>query len=97
MAQWRSRLLIFNRYFFTQIGFIQEIGPYYLEDGVNYKIGDNLTYNKHSWHRASNLLFFESPAGVGYSYNTNTSFQYDDAITATDNMNALLDFFEKFS
>ena len=39
----------------------------------------------------------ESPAGVGYSYNTNKSFQYNDATTGNDNLNAVLDFFEKFS
>lgn len=38
-------------------GFIQEVGPYYLEDGVHYKDGDKLTPNPHSWHNISNLLF----------------------------------------
>jgi carboxypeptidase C (cathepsin A) len=75
---------------------LQEIGPYYLEEGKNYKDGDSLTFNPYSWHRVSNLLFIESPAGVGYSYNTNTSFEYNDAITANDNFNALMSFFDKF-
>lgn len=52
-------------------GFIQEIGPYILPDGVNYKKDDPLVENPHSWNKASNLLFIESPAGVGYSYNLN--------------------------
>ena len=42
------------------------------------------------------MLFIESPAGVGYSYNTNPEYYYSDASTATDNMNAVLDFFQKF-
>ena len=71
MAQRRPGLLLPHRYPLLHPGFIQEIGPYYLEEGAHYKDGDLLTKNKHSWHRASNLLFFESPAGVGYSYNTN--------------------------
>lgn len=55
-------------------GFLQEIGPYYLEDGANYKPGDMLTENKNSWHKISNLLFLESPAGVGFSFNTDSKF-----------------------
>jgi carboxypeptidase C (cathepsin A) len=55
-----------------------------------------LTENKHSWHKVSNLLFLESPAGVGYSYNTNLSFHNNDYTTAHDNMIALLDFFKKY-
>jgi serine carboxypeptidase-like clade 2 len=78
------------------LGFLQEIGPYYLEDGIDYKQGDNLTENKYSWHKISNLLFLESPAGVGYSYNLDQTFQYNDAVTAHDSLAAVLNFFEKF-
>ncbi len=63
---------------------------------MDYKVGDLLTENEYSWHKASNLLFFESPAGVGYSYNANSSFRYNDSITATDSLNALLSFFKKY-
>ncbi len=77
-------------------GFVQEIGPYYLEDGIDYRVGDNLTENKYSWHKLSNLLFIESPAGVGYSVNTDPNYYHNDAKTATDNLNAVLNFFEKF-
>ncbi len=77
-------------------GFLQEIGPYYLEDGKDYKKGDNLTFNPYSWHNVSNLLFFESPAGVGYSYNLDLNFQNTDVSTAEDNFSALIDFFKKY-
>jgi serine carboxypeptidase-like clade 2 len=63
---------------------------------VNYSEGDNLTENKYSWHRESNLLFIESPPGVGYSYNTNLDYHYNDYNTANDNFNAVLDFFQKY-
>jgi carboxypeptidase C (cathepsin A) len=39
----------------------------------------------------------ESPAGVGYSYNLDVSFNFTDAVTANDSFNAVLDFFTKFS
>ncbi len=56
------------------LGFIQEIGPFYIPDGADYKVGDNLTENKQSWHKISNLLFLESPAGVGFSFNLDKDF-----------------------
>lgn len=67
-----------------------------MEEGVQYKKGDSLTFNKYSWHNVSNLLFLESPAGVGFSYNTDSSFQYSDGQTAGDNLQAVQDFFRKF-
>lgn len=62
-----------------------------------YKKGDNLTFNPYSWHNASNLLFFESPAGVGFSYNSEPKYENNDLNTCDDNMNALKDFFKKYS
>jgi carboxypeptidase C (cathepsin A) len=41
----------------------------------------------------SNLLFIDSPAGVGYSINNDPDFIYDDANTARDNLFAVRDFF----
>jgi cathepsin A (carboxypeptidase C) len=38
----------------------------------------------------------ESPAGVGFSYNMDKTFQYDDVITAADNFKSLMSFYEKF-
>lgn len=90
-------MLFYARYSISYIlGFLQEIGPFYLEDGIKYKRGDNLTFNHYSWHNVSNLLFFESPAGVGFSYNNDSTFKYNDYTTAEDNFNSLLDFFKKY-
>ncbi len=78
------------------IGFLQEIGPYYLQEGINYQPGDKLTPNPHSWHKIAHLLFIESPAGVGYSINNETNFNHTDLTTLLDNTNALIDFYAKF-
>ena len=55
--------------------------------------------NEYSWNKAANMLYIESPGGVGYSY-INSSLEEDmminDDITAKDNLNALLSFYKKF-
>ncbi|KAL0363349.1 UNVERIFIED_CONTAM: Serine carboxypeptidase-like 31 [Sesamum calycinum] len=62
-------------------GATQEIGPFLVDLD-----GGGLTFNSFSWNTEANLLFLESPIGVGFSY-TNTSSDYDglgDDLTAND-------------
>ncbi|TKY53429.1 Serine carboxypeptidase 45 [Spatholobus suberectus] len=64
------------------VGAFTEHGPFV----TNY--GESITKNKYSWNREANILYLESPAGVGFSYSTDKSF-YDtlnDDITARDNL-----------
>ena len=77
----------------SKLGFIQEIGPYYLDVNTPYKLGDNLTENKFGWTKVSNLLFIDNPAGVGFSVNKDKNFVYNDTNTATDTLDALVNFF----
>jgi serine carboxypeptidase-like clade 2 len=78
------------------MGFLQEVGPFYLEDGVDYAQGDNLTRNEFAWTKASNLLFIEAPAGVGFSVNNSTDKTLNDEMTAKDLLAALLNWRIKF-
>jgi len=50
------------------LGWSQEHGPYVMDSGTNYFVP-----NEYSWNTAANVLYIESPAGVGYSYCGNTA------------------------
>ncbi|KAL6272479.1 hypothetical protein ACE6H2_023171 [Prunus campanulata] len=70
----------------------------FIEHGPFKPSGDILLKNDFSWNKEANMLYLESPAGVGFSYSSNQSF-YDfvnDAITATDNLVFLERWFDKF-
>ncbi|KAK7336437.1 hypothetical protein VNO77_16978 [Canavalia gladiata] len=75
------------------IGAFVEHGPF--------KPGDNnvLLKNDYSWNKEANVLYLESPAGVGFSYSTNKSFyaSVTDEITARDNLVFLQRWFTKFT
>ena len=53
-----------------------------------------LKLNEYSWNKKANLLYIESPGGVGFSRGERTV--YDDGNTAEDNLQAMLAFFKKF-
>lgn len=42
------------------------------------------------------MLYIEAPAGVGFSYNTNKNYKFDDDRTANENREAVEQFFAKF-
>ncbi|KAL5546696.1 hypothetical protein UlMin_006383 [Ulmus minor] len=60
--------------------------------------GKTLIKNEYSWNREANMLYLESPAGVGFSYSANKSFYstLNDKIAARDSLVFLLGWFGKF-
>lgn len=72
-------------------GFLSENGPFHVNND-----GSTLYENKFSWNKIANVLYLESPAGVGYSYSDSHSYATDDNQVADDNYKALLSFFAKF-
>nr|CAD2173541.1 unnamed protein product [Meloidogyne enterolobii] len=73
------------------LGLFTELGPYLLSDD-----GTKLIKNPYSWNNNANVLFLESPAGVGYSYSTDGNLTTNDDETANYNYEALKQFFNKF-
>ncbi|KAK8788129.1 hypothetical protein V5799_022094 [Amblyomma americanum] len=70
---------------------VTELGPFSLGP-----LGVNMTLNPFSWNQVANVIFLESPAGVGYSYDPTGVYVTNDTKTTEDNYLAVLDFFEKF-
>ncbi|XP_059670298.1 serine carboxypeptidase-like 46 isoform X6 [Cornus florida] len=70
-----------------------------MENGP-FQVGENglLVKNDYSWNLESNMLYVESPIGVGFSY-SNTSEDYiewNDTRTAEDNLVFLINWLEEF-
>ncbi|KAI3995179.1 hypothetical protein MKX01_031981 [Papaver californicum] len=74
-------------------GAAEEIGPFRIN-----KDGKTLYLNQYSWNKLANLLFLDSPDGVGFSYTNTTSNLYDsgDKRTAEDAYKFLINWLERF-
>ncbi|GMY20328.1 serine carboxypeptidase-like 45 [Fagus crenata] len=74
------------------------IGGAFIEHGPFKPSRDNLVKNNYSWNKEANILYLESPAGVGFSYSANKSFYnfVNDDITARDSFTFLQRWFTKF-
>ncbi|KAG5448136.1 Lysosomal protective protein [Clonorchis sinensis] len=71
-------------------GLVTENGPFTVrKQGV-------LEYNPYSWNRFANVLYLESPGGVGFSYVKDRNLTTDDDFTAITNYHALLNFMKRF-
>ncbi|KAD2393398.1 hypothetical protein E3N88_40375 [Mikania micrantha] len=88
-------LTYFKRPGCSSIGYggMEELGPFVVQKGTS-----KLRLNNYAWNKAANLLFLESPVGVGFSY-TNTSSdikKLGDKITAQDSYKFLVKWFTRF-
>jgi serine carboxypeptidase-like clade 2 len=74
------------------IGWLNENGPFVFPDG-----SIQLEANNQSWNLFANVLYLESPAGVGFSYaNLPDNYTYNDTIVAEDNLAAVVLWFKLF-
>lgn len=72
---------------------MEELGPFRVNSD-----GKTLNKNNYAWNNVANVLFLESPAGVGFSY-SNTTSDYDksgDKRTAEDSYTFLVNWLERF-
>ncbi|ESW32816.1 hypothetical protein PHAVU_001G019500 [Phaseolus vulgaris] len=74
-------------------GAMQELGPFRVNSD-----GRTLRKNEYAWNNVANVIFLESPAGVGFSY-SNTSSDYSDSgdkSTAMDSYTFLINWLNRF-
>lgn len=70
----------------------------FVEHGPFKPNGSVLVKNDYSWNKEANMLYLESPAGVGFSYSDNQTFYsvVNDVMTAADNLAFLEIWLEKY-
>ncbi|MBA0639818.1 hypothetical protein Goklo_022825 [Gossypium klotzschianum] len=70
-----------------------ELGPFRVNND-----GETLFRNNFAWNNVANVIFLESPAGVGFSYsNTSSDYQHTgDKSTARDAYTFLINWLERF-
>jgi len=73
------------------LGFFTEQGPFFPQkDG-------SLKMNEYAWNKVANMVFIESPCGVGFSYSEDSDdYKTGDAQTAADNYDLIQAFMTRF-
>jgi len=74
------------------LGLLKEHGPFIFPDGST-----KFKTNENSWNNIANVIYLESPAGVGFSFARNhEDLIYDDPKVAQENLIAVNKWFQKF-
>eukprot|EP00118_Oscarella_pearsei_P028674 m.2674 g.2674 ORF g.2674 m.2674 type:complete len:460 (+) comp8839_c0_seq1:55-1434(+) len=78
-------------------GYLYELGPLHFESD-NPNVAPKLMKNPYTWSKIANIIFLESPVGVGYSYSTlgPEDDKTNDTRTAKENLQFLIGFFAAY-
>ncbi|XP_062084129.1 serine carboxypeptidase-like 20 [Humulus lupulus] len=78
-------------------GFVYEHGPFNFKAGKTHGTLPTLHINPYSWSKVSNIIYLDSPAGVGFSYSKSTNlYETGDLEAASYTHKFLLKWFKKF-
>ncbi|XP_078433607.1 serine carboxypeptidase II-2-like [Wolffia australiana] len=74
-------------------GLAEEVGPFHINPD-----GKSLYLNPYSWNNVANIIFLDSPVGVGFSYSNNSQdlITNGDKRTAKDSLAFLENWFKEF-
>ena len=76
----------------SMLAMMQEHGPVVVNDGELF-----FETNPHPWNERANVIYLESPAGVGWSVaGTDSDLDTNDMVQSQDAITALRDWFTKF-
>ena len=76
----------------SMLGLFSEHGPFIFDDGETI-----IKPNPEPWNKRANLLYLESPAGVGYSLaGTDNDTYHTDVSQSEDLLNAIIDFYNGY-
>lgn len=76
---------------FILIDYECDIGPFKISPD-----GSTLLLREYRWTRLANMLYIESPVGVGFSYSDSKNYSHSDESSAQDNYDAMQYFFSIF-
>jgi len=72
-------------------GFFYEQGPFEISADFS-----TLSLREYRWTLVANMLYFETPVGVGFSYSESNDYACDDDRSANENRAAIENFFELY-